>query len=112
MFYERVPLPPEARVSDPALRPWQYGDLAEAVEAWGFRAMQATGQFMTREQVAETWFREDYEPIVATLREAGMIGDRETETEAYMRVVAERYFLMRTHEWDERVLERLRREWR
>ena len=67
---------------------------------------------MTREQVAEAWFREDYEPIVATLREAGMIGDRETETEAYMRVVAERYFLMRTHEWDERVLERLRREWR
>ena len=31
-----------------------------------------------------------------------MIGDRETETEAYMRVVAERYFPMRTHEWDER----------
>ena len=29
-----------------------------------------------------------------------------------MRVVAERYFLMRTHEWDEGVLERLRREWR
>ena len=50
--------------------------------------MQATGQFMTCEQVAETRFREDYEPIVATLREAGMIGDRETETEAYMRVVA------------------------
>jgi hypothetical protein len=112
VFYERVPLPPEARARIQLSDPWQYGDLAEAVEAWGFRVMQATGQFMTREQVAETWFREDYEPIVATLREAGMIGDRETETEAYMRVVAERYFLMRTHEWDERVLERLRREWR
>jgi hypothetical protein len=112
VFYERVPLPPEARARIQLSDPWQYGDLAEAVEAWGFRVMQATGQFMTREQVAEAWFREDYEPIVATLREAGMIGDRETETEAYMRVVAERYFLMRTHEWDERVLERLRREWR
>jgi hypothetical protein len=112
VFYERVPLPPEARARIQLSDPWQYGDLAEAVEAWGFRVMQATGQFMTREQVAETWFREDYEPIVATLREAGMIGDRETETEAYMRVVAERYFLMRTHEWDEGVLERLRREWR
>ena len=66
---------------------------------------------MTCEQVAETWFREDYEPIVATLREAGMIGDRETETEAYMRVVAERHRCA-VHEWDERVLERLRREWR
>ena len=112
VFYERVPLPPEARARIQLSDPWQYGDLAEAVEAWGFRVTQATGQFMTREQVAETWFREDYEPIVATLREAGMIGDRETEAEAYMRVVAERYFLMRTHEWDERVLERLRREWR
>jgi hypothetical protein len=112
VFYERVPLPPEARARIQLSDPWQYGDLAEAVEAWGFRVTQATGQFMTREQVAEAWFREDYEPIVATLREAGMIGDRETETEAYMRVVAERYFLMRTHEWDERVLERLRREWR
>jgi hypothetical protein len=112
VFYERVPLPPEARARIQLSDPWQYGDLAEAVEAWGFRVMQATGQFLTREQVAEAWFREDYEPIVATLREAGMIGDRETETEAYMRVVAERYLLMRTHEWDERVLERLRREWR
>jgi hypothetical protein len=112
VFYERVPLPPEARARIQLSDPWHYGDLAEAVEAWGFRVMQATGQFMTREQVAEAWFREDYEPIVATLREAGMIGDRETETEAYMRVVAERYFLMRTHEWDELVLERLRREWR
>jgi hypothetical protein len=112
VFYERVPLPPEARARIQLSDPWQYGDLAEAVEAWGFRVTQATGQFMTREQVAEAWFREDYEPIVATLREAGMIGDRETEAEAYMRVVAERYFLMRTHEWDERVLERLRREWR
>ena len=63
MFYERVPLPPEARARI-QLDPWQYGDLAEAVEAG--LSMQATGQFMTCEQVAETWFREDYEPIVAT----------------------------------------------
>jgi hypothetical protein len=112
VFYERVPLPKETRSKIRLSDPWEYAQLAEAVEAWGFRVMQALGQFMTREQVAEAWFREDYEPIVATLREAGMIGDRETETEAYMRVVAERYILMRTHEWDEGVLERLRREWR
>jgi hypothetical protein len=112
VFYERVPLPKETRSKIRLSDPWEYAQLAEAIEAWGFRVMQALGQFMTREQVAEAWFREDYEPIVATLREAGMIEDRETETEAYMRVVAERYFLMRTHEWDEGVLERLRREWR
>ncbi|HSJ17956.1 MAG TPA: hypothetical protein VK920_07675 [Solirubrobacterales bacterium] len=110
VFYERVPLPAAARSRIQLSDPWDYGDLAEAVEAWGFRAMQAVGQFMTREQVAEKWLREDYEPIVASLREAGMIGSRETETEAYMRVVAERYFLMRTHAWDDEVLERLQRE--
>jgi len=111
VFYERVPLPPAARSRIQLSDPWGYAQLAEGVEAWGFRVMQALGQFMTREQVAERWFREDYEPIAATLREAGMIGD-ETETEAYMRVVAERYRLMRTHDWDEGVLERLQRELR
>jgi hypothetical protein len=110
VFYERVPLARELRSRIQLSDPWDYGDLAEAVEAWGFRAMQGTGQFMTREEVAERWFHEDYEPIVATLREAGMIGARETEAEAYMRVVGERYFLMRTHEWDEGILGRLQRE--
>ncbi|HZA90748.1 MAG TPA: hypothetical protein VE401_11010 [Solirubrobacterales bacterium] len=112
VFYERVPLPPEARSRIRLSDPWDYAELAEAVEAWGFRAMQATGQFMTRGDVAEAWFREDYEPIVAALREARMIGEDETETEAYMRVVGERYFLMRTHEWDDGILERLQREQR
>jgi hypothetical protein len=40
------------------------------------------------------------------LREAHLIGDR-TETEAYLRVSAERYRLLRTHRWDDDVIERL-----
>jgi hypothetical protein len=110
VFYERVPLSRDARTRIRLSDPWDYAELAEAVEAWGFRVMQATDEFMTRGEVAEAWFREEYEPIVAALREARMIGARETEAEAYMRVVAERYFLMRTHEWDEGILERLQRE--
>jgi hypothetical protein len=43
---------------------------------------------------------------VAMLREAELIGDR-TETEAYLRVSAERYRLLRTHRWDDDVVERL-----
>jgi hypothetical protein len=112
VFYERVPLPAEARSRIQLSDPWDYGRLAVCVEAWGFRAMQAVGQFLTREQVAEKWFREDYEPIVADLREARLIGPRETETEAYMRIVGQRYFLIRSHDWDDEVLERLRRELR
>jgi hypothetical protein len=109
VFFERVPLPPDARARIRVSDPWSYAKLAEGVEAWGFRLMQHRLEFMTREEVAAEWFREDYEPIVAALRDAGLIGDG-TETEAYMRVVSERYRLMRTHDWDEGVLERLQRE--
>ena len=66
---------------------------------------------MSREEVAEAWFREDYEPIVEALREAGMM-EAESETEAYMRVVGERYLLTRTHDWDESVIERVAHELR
>jgi len=37
------------------------------------------------------------------LREADMIG-RSSETEAYLRVAADRYRLLRTHSWDVEVL--------
>ena len=111
VFFERVPLPPRARERIQLSDPWDYATLAEGVEAWGFRAIQRRGEFMTREQVAEAWFREDYEPIVATLREAGLLEDG-SEAEAYIRVVSERYRLLRTHDWDEGVLERVARELR
>lgn len=112
VFYERVPLPREARerirLSDPAR---QYAGLAEGVEAWGFRVMQDRGHLLSREQVARAWFEEEYVPVVERLREADLIGD-DTETEAYIRVATERYMLLRTHVWDEAVIERLRQELR
>ena len=43
------------------------------------------------------------------LRAADLIGSR-TEAEAYMRVAAERYRLIRTHEWNDEIIERLRRK--
>ena len=46
------------------------------------------------------------------LHEAGLIGDRSTETDAYVRVVSLRYLLLRTHEWNDEVIERLREELR
>jgi hypothetical protein len=109
VFFERVPLPPEARGRIQLSDPWEYGKLAEGVEAWGFRTIQAHRELIGRDEVAEAWFHEDYEPIVAALGEAEMLGEEETETEAYMRIVGERYLLMRSHEWDESVLARLKR---
>jgi hypothetical protein len=107
LFYERVPLPADAREGIRLADPWAYAELAEAVEAWGFRAIQDRREFMAREEVAEAWFRDEYVPVVEMLREADLIG-KLTETEAYMRIAAERYRLLRTHVWDEQVIERLR----
>ena len=111
LFFERVPLPADLRprIALP-LGSW-YAGLAEGVEAWGFRAMQARGEFMTREQVAAAWFEQEYVPVVEMLREADLIGSF-TEAEAYARIVSLRYLLLRTHAWDEHVLERLREQLR
>ena len=45
-------------------------------------------------------------PIVDSLHEADLIGGG-TEADAYVRVVRERYMLLRTHEWDDEVIARL-----
>jgi len=111
LFFERVPLPPEQRSRIVLPHGSWYAGFAEGVEAWGFRVMQACGEFMTREEIARVWFEEEYEPVVEMLREADLIGDM-TEAEAYTRVVSLRYLLLRTHRWDEEILERLREELR
>jgi hypothetical protein len=110
LFRERVPLPPAARDRITVNDPWDYGALAEAVEAWGFRAMQNRGTYMDRAEVAQHWFQEEYEPVVELLEAGDLIAAGETKTEAYMRVAADRYRVLRTHEWSDEVLDQLRRE--
>jgi hypothetical protein len=109
LFRERVPLPPEDYERIDLEDPWAYGELAEGIEAWGFRLMQPRGEFLDRAAVARIWFEEEYTPVVAMLREAGLIGSR-GETQSYMKVAAARYRLLRTHEWSEEIVERLRAE--
>jgi hypothetical protein len=109
LFHERVPLPEEARDRIDLSDEWRFAALAESVEAWGFRLIQRRGELLTRAEVAEAWFREEYEPVVQMLREAGLIRQG-TETEAYMRVAALRYLILRTHEWDDHVIEAVRRD--
>jgi hypothetical protein len=109
MFFERVPLPLPMRERISLSNGFDYAGLAEGVEAWGFRLMQARREFLSREQVAEAWFREEYEPVTEMMREAGLCGNG-TETEAYARVVSLRYLLLRTHDWNDEVIERLRQE--
>jgi hypothetical protein len=106
VFFERVPLPEEARREIHLSDPWDYAELAEAVEAWGFRAIQDRGEALHRKETALLWLETEYRPVVAMLREAEMVKDC-TETEAYMRIAAERYRLLRTHTWSEDVLRRV-----
>jgi hypothetical protein len=107
LFLERVPLPGPARAAMVLSDPWAYTLLSESVEAWGFRLMQDEGRFLDRAEVARRFHAEEFEPVVGMLRQAGLIGDR-TEAEAYLAVNEQRYRLMRTHRWDDDVIETLR----
>jgi len=110
LFFERVPLGPEQRKRIHLSDEWRYAALAEAVEAWGFRASQAHGEELSRQQVAEQWFRHEYEPVVEMLREVHLVPKGVSDTEAYMKVAHLRYLLLRTHDWDDAVIDAIRRD--
>jgi hypothetical protein len=110
VFRERVPLPAEQARRVTLTDPWGYGALAEAVEGWGFRESQERGELMDREETALAWYEEEFAPVVAMLREAGLVGGRETDADAYLRLGGVRYRLMRTMAWDDDVISRLRGE--
>lgn len=109
LFRDRVPLPAaeaaKVRLSDP----WKYGDLAEGVEAWGFRVSQDRATLLDRPTAALAWFQDEFVPVTEMLREAGLMRPGETEADAYERLGGVRYRLMRTMEWNEDVIKRLQR---
>jgi hypothetical protein len=109
LFFERVPLPPGQRSEIKLSDEWRYAALAESVEAWGFRVSQDRGEVLSRADVAEAWYEEEYRPVVEMLREAELTR-RGTETESYMRVSHLRFLILRTHNWDDEVIERVREE--
>ncbi|NIJ13955.1 hypothetical protein FHU38_004299 [Saccharomonospora amisosensis] len=107
LFLERVPLSGQAAAAVLVSDPWDYAVLGEHVEAWGFRLMQDEGHLLDRQTVAARWYENEYLPVVSMLAQADLVGDR-TEAEAYLWVAGERYRLMRTHRWDDEVIEALR----
>ena len=111
MFRSRVPLPASAYTQLMVSDPWSYAELGEAVEAWGFRLIQAEGVFRDRAEIARRWFRDEYTPVVRMLHDANLVGSC-TDAEAYLVIAGERYRLMRTHEWNDEVIEELRRKLR
>ena len=105
-FHERVPLAPEQRARIQLSDEWRYAQLGMLVEAWGFRASHERGELLSRHEMAAQWFRDEYEPVVQALQEAGAGGEG-SETERYMRLAMLRYLLLHTHEWTDEMLERL-----
>jgi hypothetical protein len=107
LFLERVPLTGQARASIVVSNPWDYAQLGEHIEAWGFRLMQDEATFADRATVARRWYEEEFVPVVAMLRQADLVGER-TDAEAYLWVAGERYRLIRTHRWDDDVINAVR----
>lgn len=110
LFRERVPLDDDRAARIRLTRPEDLGALAEGVEAWGFRVMQDREEPMDRPATAQAWFEEEFAPVVEALREAGLIGRRETDADAYVRLGGVRYRLWRTMDWSDEIIERLGRE--
>jgi hypothetical protein len=106
IFHERIPLSPAARSQIQLSDEWRYAQLATLIESWGLRASYARERLLSREEIAELWFREEYEPVVQVLRDA-QIGGAGTETERYLRIATLRYLLLQTNEWTDEIVERL-----
>jgi hypothetical protein len=106
VFHERVPLAPDQRARIQLSDEWRYAQLANLVEGWAYRVCLQRERLLSRREVAELWFTEEYEPIVNVLREAGL-GGGGTETERYLRIAMLRFLLLQTHDWSDEIAEKL-----
>ena len=105
LMLERVPFTGEARAAVAVDDPWDYGVIAETVEAWGARRMHAEKAYMDKPTMAARWYAEEFKPVVDMIEEAGVRGPNERPAAAYLRVACERYRLIREHEWNAEVVE-------
>jgi hypothetical protein len=106
VFFERVPLRPALRARIRLSDEWRYAQLATLVEGWGLRACYARERLLSRSEIAEAWFHEEYEPVVEALAEADAGGEG-SETERYLRVAMLRFLLLQTFDSNHEMIERL-----
>lgn len=85
-------------------------ELAEAVEGWAYRASQDRGEILDRRTAARARFAEEFAPVTRMRRDAQLVDAGETDADAYVRLGGVRYRLMRTMDWNEEIIEKLRRE--
>ncbi|MCW2770183.1 MAG: chromosome partitioning protein ParB [Aeromicrobium sp.] len=112
LMLQRVPFTGAARAAVAVDDPFDYGIIAETVEAWAARTMHAEGAYMDKETMAKRWYAEEFQPVVKMIEEAGVRGEDERPAAAYLRVAGERYRLIREHEWNAEVLAAVKRKGR
>ena len=103
-FLKRVPLDADRRAEIVCTDPGDYHRLAEMIEAWACRLMHHEGGYIDQPAMGRRWFDEEYTPVLRMIDEAGVRGHGETGADAYLRVAAERYRLIREHEWNNEVM--------
>ncbi len=110
LMLERVPFTGEARAAVAVDDPFDYGVIAETVEAWAARTMHAEGTYLDKATMASRWYAEEFRPVVDMIEDAGVRGEDERPAEAYLRVACERYRLIREHEWNTEVMDAVTRK--
>ncbi len=110
LMLQRVPFTGEARAAVAVNNPFDYGVIAETVEAWAARMMHAEGAYMDKTTMAQRWYAEEFQPVVQMIEDAGVRGKDERPAEAYLRVACERYRLIREHEWNAEVMDAVTRK--
>ncbi|MGW5523114.1 chromosome partitioning protein ParB [Gordonia sp. NPDC003950] len=108
LFMARVPLSGAQAEAIRLADPFDYAELAESVEAWGFRLSQEIGEFISRPDVARRWFGEEFLPVVRMARRADVRPDLDSDAELYLWLACERYRLVRKHIWDDEIIDELR----
>ena len=110
LMLERVPFTGDARAAVAVDDPFDYGVIAETVEAWAARTMHAEGTYMDKATMAVRWYAEEFRPVVDMIEDAGVRGEDERPAAAYLRVACERYRLIRDHEWNAEVMDAVTRK--
>ncbi len=106
-FLKRVPLTGQRRAEVNCTDPESYHRLAEMVEAWACRLMHHEEAYFDKATMARRWYDEEYVPVLAMIDDAGVRGQGESGADAYLRVAGERYRLIREHEWNRDVMDRI-----
>ena len=69
--------------------------------------MQEMGEFVDRALGAWRWFGQEFLPVVRMVRAADIL-EGQTDAEAYLWMIRERYRLVREHVWNDEIVSELR----